>query len=93
MARYRSSNRSSSNGKFACGILFGSLVGGVAALLFAPKSGDKLRKELKKKYNDVSDKTCDLIDGVCDQTNDLIERAKDIACDAKAAASKLYRRD
>lgn len=86
-------NSNEGKGKFACGVLFGSLVGGIAALLFAPKSGDKMRKDLKKKYNDVSDKTCDLIDGVCEQTTELIEKAKDIANDAKQAASKLYRRD
>ena len=86
MSRHGSCKR-----KFACGVIFATLVGGITALLFAPKSGDKLRKDIKKKYSDVSDKACDLIDGVCEQTTELIEKAKDIASDAKEAANKLYR--
>lgn len=78
---------------FAIGAIFGGLVGGVAALLFAPKSGDKMRKQLAKKYYDVSDKTQDLFEDVCDQTADLVEKAKDIAYSAKSAASKIYKKD
>lgn len=78
---------------FAIGALFGGLIGGITALLFAPKSGEKLRKDLAKKYQNVSDKTCELIDGVCEQTSELVEKAKDIACSAKEAASKFYKRD
>jgi gas vesicle protein len=78
---------------FAIGALFGGLVGGITALLFAPKAGNKLRKDIVKKYQTVSDKTCEFIDGVCEQTSELVEKAKDIAQSAKSAASKLYRGD
>jgi len=78
---------------FALGALVGGLVGGVTALLLAPKSGDRLRKDLARKYQSVSEKTCEIIDGVCDQTCELVEKAKEVACNAKDAASKIYRRN
>lgn len=76
---------------FAIGALFGGLVGGITALLFAPKSGDKTRKEIVNKYHDVSEKAHCMLENVCDQTSELIEKAKDIASDAKDAASKLLK--
>jgi gas vesicle protein len=82
------------NGKsFALGAIFGGVVGGLTALLLAPKSGDKLRKDLSKKYQDVSEKTQDLFEDVCDQTDDLVEKAKDIAHTAKSAVSKICKRN
>ena len=88
MTRQRSGGKS-----FALGAIFGGIVGGLTALLFAPKSGDKMRKELSKKYHDVADKTQDLFEDVCDQTTELAEKAKDLAHSAKTAASKICRRD
>lgn len=84
-------NRSNGNNKFAKGALFGGLVAGITALLFAPKSGEKMRKELKRKCCDVSEKACDIFDDVCKQSQDLAEKAKDIACCAKEAAQRIYR--
>lgn len=86
MSRHRSGN-----GKFAFGVIFGGLVAGVTALLFAPKKGTKLRKEISKKCCEVSEKTSDMMDGVCEQTCELVEKAKDIASAAKDMASKLRR--
>jgi len=83
-------NRSNAKG-FVCGALFGGIVGGITALLFAPKSGEKLRKDVAKKYDEVSNKTQDFMEDVCDQTSELVEKAKDIACGAKEAASKMLK--
>ena len=87
--RQRQCNKNS----FAVGAIFGSIVGGLTALLLAPKSGVKMRKDLTKKYYDVSEKTQDLFEDVCDQAADLADKAKDIAYTAKSAATKIYRRD
>lgn len=46
-----------SKGKFAIGALFGVIVGGVAALLTAPKSGKETRDDLKKKADEVKKQT------------------------------------
>lgn len=43
--------------EFAVGAAVGSLLGSVAALLTAPKSGRHLREDIADTYSDVSDKT------------------------------------
>ena len=85
--------RSGRTRSFAVGAIFGTLVGGITALLCAPKTGEKLRKDVARKYQGISDKTCELMDEVCCQTSELVEKAKEIACSAKDAASKVCRRD
>lgn len=39
-------NESSGNGRFVLGVLFGALVGAVAGVMFAPKSGLEIRSDL-----------------------------------------------
>ena len=46
--------------EFIVGAAVGSLLGSVAALLMAPKSGKRLRQDLNDMYCDLSDSTCDL---------------------------------
>lgn len=68
---------------FIAGLVAGSVLGGLAALLFAPKSGKEFRKDIKDKK-----------DGILDDTNLFIENAKekasDIISDAKKKAEDLY---
>jgi gas vesicle protein len=46
------------NGKaFVIGAIIGGVVGSVGALLFAPKSGRELRKDIAEQVEAVSDKT------------------------------------
>ncbi|MBK9334661.1 MAG: YtxH domain-containing protein [Ignavibacteria bacterium] len=42
-------------GSFITGLVTGSLIGGVAALLFAPKSGKELRKDISVKGTELYD--------------------------------------
>jgi len=39
--------------KFGLGLLIGSLIGGLTALFFAPKSGKELRDDVKKKIKEL----------------------------------------
>lgn len=39
--------RDGSNGGFALGLLVGATIGALAAMLFAPKSGQQTRQQLK----------------------------------------------
>jgi len=39
--------------KFGLGLLIGSLIGGLTALFFAPKSGKEMREDVKKKIIDL----------------------------------------
>jgi len=41
--------------KFGLGLLIGSIIGGVIALFFAPKSGKELRENVKKKIKQLED--------------------------------------
>ena len=43
-------------GSFLTGMLFGSLVGGTVALLFAPQSGEETRTVIKEKGLEIKDK-------------------------------------
>lgn len=42
--------------KFAKGLLFGSIVGGIGGLLLAPRSGQETRKKITDELEDFSDK-------------------------------------
>jgi gas vesicle protein len=57
-------------GSFGVGILAGAVVGGVVALLFAPKSGKETRQMIK-------DKTMEVVDIVKDKTTGVIDAFKD----------------
>ena len=83
------------NGKtkgFFMGAFFGSVLGGISALLFAPKSGKKLRKDISRKYHGVSDKAHEVAADVCDKCTELRERAMDIAEDAKDATRSMIKK-
>jgi gas vesicle protein len=47
---------------FIAGSLFGLFVGAGAALLLAPKTGKGLRNQIARKYNEINDKTHEIID-------------------------------
>jgi len=51
---------SGSGGEFFVGFFIGALVGGVAALLFAPLSGDETRKYVQDRGIELKDRAADL---------------------------------
>lgn len=58
------------------GIGIGVLVGAVAGLLLAPKSGEETRDNLGKSMNDLSDKVTDLGKTVTQRVNEAVERTR-----------------
>lgn len=84
-------NKKSTKG-FALGALVGGLCGGMTALMFAPKSGKKMRKQLAKKYNRISHEAHDLIENVYDTSSELAEKAKGIVEEAEAAAKHFRKK-
>jgi|SRR5579864_1115669 len=60
---------------FVAGLLCGAAVGVVAGLLFAPKRGAALRKDLAKSANNVARQARALYDGAADVVSDLSDRA------------------
>jgi len=81
-------------------ILAGGIVGAGLALLFAPQSGQRTRKDLlryakKTKHrageavDDLSDNICDLVDTIGDKTDDLLEKGKGVAGSARKDLIRL----
>ncbi|HLJ67309.1 MAG TPA: YtxH domain-containing protein, partial [Chloroflexota bacterium] len=58
------------------GIGIGVLVGAVAGLLLAPKSGQETRDELTKQLNDLSDKVSDLGKTVGTKVSAAVDRTR-----------------
>ncbi len=54
-----------------CGAV-GSLIGASAALLLAPKSGEKLRRDITHAYCDLTDKTQEFADEIKERTSEFI---------------------
>lgn len=69
---------------FLRGLLLGGLVGAVAALLYAPKSGKEMRRDIKRKSRE-------LYEDAEGQFEDLKEKAEDIIEDGKRQAAHLRR--
>ena len=58
------------------GIGIGVLVGAVAGLLLAPKSGVETREDLGKSLGDLSDKVTELGRNVSQKVSDVVERTR-----------------
>ncbi len=69
--------------KISGAILIGGLIGGAIALLYAPQSGRKTRKDIIRAARRAKNSTADLIEDTIDNVNnfinDLKEKASDIA--------------
>jgi gas vesicle protein len=72
------------SGGFFKGILFGAIIGGIAGVLLAPDKGEKTRKvlkqkaeELKNKANELSNEMQDSENGIPDVISEKIEQVAD----------------
>lgn len=54
---------------FMGGLVFGVVLGGVLAMLYAPERGDRTRKRLAKRGGKW-------LDGATDQAGDLVDRSR-----------------
>jgi gas vesicle protein len=71
-----------SNEDFFKGFMFGAVAGGIIALLYAPKSGEETREDIKKIAHDVGDK----IESTYRKAK---QRVQDQISDLKEAGSKI----
>ncbi len=55
---------------FGIGVMAGAIIGGVIALLYAPKTGTETRKIIK-------DKTIEVVDAVKDTADEVVSAVKD----------------
>jgi gas vesicle protein len=69
---------------FAVGVVAGATV----ALIYAPQTGEKTRKQLKRKLEDAGDYLKDASENLGDYADKAVKRGKDAWGDASEAASK-----
>lgn len=81
-------------------MLAGGIIGAGVALLFAPQSGQRTRKDIvrytrktKKRageaVDDLSDTVCDLVDTIGEKTDDLLDKGKGVAGNARKDLIRL----
>jgi gas vesicle protein len=88
VGKYESSE-SSSAGTAVTFLLIGLGAGALLGLLFAPKAGKQIRKELRRKYNDARDTLDDWKDEAKDVAGDALERGQEIADELRDRVAPL----
>jgi gas vesicle protein len=75
------------------GFLAGGVVGVLAALLYAPKSGKELRADIKRKASDIAESATDYMHGARAKTIDMVnegkERSDQLIADTKEKAEHI----
>ena len=79
------------NGSFLTGLLIGGALGGVAGLLFAPKSGSELRADIKTTGQKAIEGTKGVMGEVNRQASEQRERARNLWSCVKGETSPQYR--
>lgn len=85
-------DRSNAKG-FLLGLLAGGVIGGMAALLYAPKSGKDLRKDITKKRKELTKDAEEYIGSAKEKASEIIsdgrKRAEDLVSEALKKAGNL----
>jgi gas vesicle protein len=75
--------------KIGGAFLIGGLIGATIALLYAPKSGRKTRKDIIRAAHRAKNSTTDLIEDTIDNVNDFINDLKEKASDISDQGTDL----
>ena len=78
-------------GDRAAFFLLGAAIGAAAALLMAPASGERTRRRLARKGEEVADYLIDAGKELVDKCEDLYERSGELGVDATRELSGKYR--
>ncbi len=87
IGRYESSDRSV--GTSITFLLIGLGVGATLGLLFAPKSGRQMRRDLRRSYEDALDTISDWSDEAKGRFDEALEKGADFADELRAKAEPL----
>lgn len=83
----------SKNGRFFLGALFGASIAGVAALLYAPKSGKELRRDIANEIDRLVEETEEYVDYAVERGVEMYDTASvatdDIKVNLKESANKF----
>lgn len=91
MSSKQDQNNSNINTKdFIIGTFVGGMIGGFAALLLAPKSGEEFRKDLGGQSKDALQKSTDLAKTLTDQSSQLVGKAKEVAQNITGKETEPY---
>ncbi|WEK53186.1 MAG: YtxH domain-containing protein [Candidatus Cohnella colombiensis] len=74
---------------FLWGTLTGAITGAVTALLFAPKPGKELRKDIAQTAHKVGEKTVDISRQAGEAVQSFAQRTVSLASDTKQAAGRF----
>lgn len=83
--KYEASDRSQF-GTAISFLLIGLGAGAALALLFAPKSGKMLRRDIRRRYDDAVDTLEDWKDDVKERAEDVLDRGAEMAEELRDAA-------
>ncbi len=73
--------------KFWAVFTVGVAAGAVVALIYAPQTGEKTRRQLRRSFEDAGDYLKDAADTLSDHTEKYVKRGKDIVDDVVESAS------
>ncbi|MFT4111956.1 YtxH domain-containing protein [Silvibacterium sp.] len=73
--------------KFWAVFTVGVAAGAAVALIYAPQSGEKTRRQLKRSFEDATDYLKDAADNISDHAEKYVKKGKDLIDDAVDSAS------
>jgi gas vesicle protein len=79
-----------SAGKFWTVFSIGVAAGAVVALFYAPQSGLRTRRQLRRSLRQAGDYVKDTAETISDQAEKCVQRGKNIAGNVKGSASTAY---
>lgn len=71
--------------------MVGVAAGASIALLYAPQTGERTRKQLRRSIEDAGDYLKDTADDVQDRAQDYVKRSRDVVEDLVESARKAVR--
>lgn len=78
--------------KFWVGFTIGILAGATVALLCAPQSGAKTRKQIRRKIEDADEYLRDAAEALGDRAEKVVRRGRDVVDDAISTANSAVKR-
>jgi len=92
MARYEDRDDSSVVLGVAAGLIVGVAIGGVLGLLFAPKTGEELRSDIKGKAEEAIDRLNDASTELATRAKELADRTRDSLSSSVEVGKDAYQK-
>jgi len=91
VGKYEVSEHDSGVGTAITFLLIGIGAGAAMALLFAPKAGKQLRRDLRRGYEDASERLQEFADEARDRAEDVLDRGSELANKIRDKAAPIAR--